>query len=60
VLLAGDEAAPGGGSVREWLTRHPTMVVAAAAGLGLTLAFFPRARKIALPVAIAIAKRSIL
>lgn len=60
-LVEDDQPAPGSPpSPRDVLFRHPVLMLALAAGAGAALVFFPRVRKLALPLAVAVVKRSIL
>jgi len=44
----------------EWIAQHPAAALVAAAGAGVVLAMFPRVRKVALPLAVAVIKHSLL
>ena len=55
-LLVDDPAEPPR-DWREWIAQHPGRAVAIAAGAGLALAVFPRLRRVAFPIALAVIQR---
>ena len=54
---AGDEEA-GEPGIRGWIVHHPGEAMLAAACVGLVLVAFPRVRRLAVPLAIALARRA--
>jgi len=57
LLSDGQDAEAGDGGIRGWIAHHPGEAMLAAACVGLVLVAFPRVRRLAVPLAVALVRR---